>query len=134
MHAITFVAKNVVDLPSVVVKNTKQVEFVHVRTSTYFPHSAVQLHTSLTLLCVNQLVLGPHTWRLLLFLLFRDYCFSGRQGRRLKAGKLVDGLENLVELHRFLELLGLNLVELVQSKLELHPRRNKEEQGRTEVL
>lgn len=39
--------------------------------------------------------------------------------KSLEAGKLVDCLEDLVELDRLLELLGLDLVELVQRELVL---------------
>lgn len=45
--------------------------------------------------------------------------WANRNFARLKAGELVDGLEDLVKLHRLLELLRLDLVELVQGKLEL---------------
>ena len=37
----------------------------------------------------------------------------------LEAGELVDRLEDFFEFHRFLEFLWLDLVELVQGKLEL---------------
>lgn len=46
---------------------------------------------------------------------------------RLEAGELVDGLEDLVEFHRLLELLWLNLVELVQGKLELRQSGTKKD-------
>lgn len=47
---------------------------------------------------------------------------------RLEAGELVDRLEDLVEFHRLFELLRLDLVELVQGKLELrHAGAKKDE-------
>lgn len=51
----------------------------------------------------------------------------------LSARELLDCFENLVEFHRFLEFLGLNLVELVQVKLELQTRKGEKEHAQGKI-